>query len=144
MSAFDRANLSYLELCSRLDLTLTSSALRSAVHLIMRPPDRGQNLLSNASLVEGKRQLGTEMSGQHATADDASRGWRRPSYCLSPRSKGSPSIGKSLSGTMRQLWRMNPLQLKAHWYYPGKTKEQQINSDKCMIIIIIIKNYLLL
>lgn len=135
ISAFEQANLSYFEPCSQLDLTLTSPVLRSAVHLIIRPPDR-ENLLSNASLVEGKRQLGTETSGQNATAEDASRGWRRPSHCLSPRSQGSPSIRKSLSGTMRELWGMNTLQLKAHWLLElsRKTEEYQINSDSSIII----------
>lgn len=57
----------------------------------------------------------------------ASRGWTRPSYCLSLGSRRSLLIGKSLSCTMKQLRGLHSLQTRIHppAHITSKQEEQQ-------------------
>lgn len=131
MQPSNPANLSHLKLCGHLALSITYSPvaphhLTAHVSCEAIPTVRAQKvdrtcrILSEVCLEEETKwsDMGPRLADlcvQNARLDlSASRGRTRPSYCLSLGSKRSFSIGKSLSGTMKQLSRPYPLQTSTH------------------------------
>lgn len=148
MPPSDPANLSHLQLCGWLALTLTSSPVarhKFTAHVSpvavprerARAPESGQSwVLGKDGLEEGKKRsaMGPRLTapcGPNARLGrGALRGWTRPSYCLSLGSRRSFSIGKSLSGTMKQLSRLHPLRTSIHQSLTLSSKEE--GQDTCI------------